>query len=174
MYHGISLSIDIAGYKAEISVPTIVVTNDGPWGSVSRDAFGIWWSDDDGMVDASFPESLQAVSLELESHFSIGSGPLSSFDLPLSLDLLSFEFYQSIYIVGTDEFEIGGRVDFVVRDSDTDSDGVRDGLDQCPNTPAGKPIKANGCLEGDYNNDGDIDAGDLARFSEQFGLDPGL
>jgi OOP family OmpA-OmpF porin len=43
--------------------------------------------------------------------------------------------------------------------SDADNDGVVDGLDQCPNTPAGVSVDANGCAL-DSDNDGVYDSFD--------------
>lgn len=38
--------------------------------------------------------------------------------------------------------------------ADSDGDGVQDGSDQCPGTPAGEPVDANGCPD-DRDSDGD-------------------
>ena len=48
-------------------------------------------------------------------------------------------------------------------DPDSDNDGVIDSLDNCPNTPAGTSVDANGCtiLENDTDNDGVFDSLDL-------------
>ncbi len=44
------------------------------------------------------------------------------------------------------------------RDGDRDKDGVKDSLDQCPNTPAGEAVDANGCsLPKDADGDGVTD-----------------
>lgn len=44
------------------------------------------------------------------------------------------------------------------RDGDKDKDGVKDSLDQCPNTPAGEAVDANGCsLPKDADGDGVTD-----------------
>jgi outer membrane protein OmpA-like peptidoglycan-associated protein len=44
------------------------------------------------------------------------------------------------------------------RDGDRDKDGVKDSLDQCPNTPAGDAVDANGCsLPKDADGDGVTD-----------------
>jgi len=51
---------------------------------------------------------------------------------------------------------------------DDDSDGVPNHLDLCANTPEGSNVKRNGCVEGDYDNDGDIDSDDRRIFSENF------
>ena len=42
---------------------------------------------------------------------------------------------------------------------DTDGDGVADGADRCPNTPAGTPVDATGC-PADSDRDGVINAND--------------
>jgi hypothetical protein len=57
-----------------------------------------------------------------------------------------------------------------VKEADYDSDGIADGLDECPNTPKEATVKSNGCMEGDIDNDGDVDGDDLAKFSHNFGL----
>jgi len=44
-------------------------------------------------------------------------------------------------------------------DDDTDGDGVKDGRDQCPGTPAGAPVDENGC-EFDSDGDGVVDSED--------------
>ena len=42
-------------------------------------------------------------------------------------------------------------------DTDTDGDGVGDSLDQCPNTPSGETVDANGCALSQLDSDGDGD-----------------
>jgi multiple sugar transport system substrate-binding protein len=54
---------------------------------------------------------------------------------------------------------------------DDDSDGVPNHLDLCDNTPEELKVKRNGCVEGDYDNDGDIDGDDLRVFSGHFGAE---
>ena len=50
-------------------------------------------------------------------------------------------------------FVFGGR-----HDGDKDKDGVKDSMDQCPNTPAGEKVDANGCsLPKDADGDGVTD-----------------
>lgn len=50
-------------------------------------------------------------------------------------------------------FMLGGK-----RDGDKDKDGVKDSLDQCPNTPLGTAVDANGCpLPKDSDGDGVTD-----------------
>jgi hypothetical protein len=39
--------------------------------------------------------------------------------------------------------------------TDTDGDGVLNGVDACPNTPANEPVDANGCSESQKDDDGD-------------------
>jgi hypothetical protein len=53
---------------------------------------------------------------------------------------------------------------------DNDSDGVRDCVDECLNTTQGATVKPNGCMEGDIDNDGDVDGEDLVKFSHNYGL----
>ena len=52
---------------------------------------------------------------------------------------------------------------------DTDEDGIPDHLDESSNTQQGAPVKPNGCVEGDYNNDGYIDGTDIVDFADNFG-----
>jgi hypothetical protein len=53
--------------------------------------------------------------------------------------------------------------------ADADGDGVPDGCDVCPNTIAGAHVGAEGCpspaLPPDFDNDGDVDGEDFARFA---------
>jgi OOP family OmpA-OmpF porin len=50
----------------------------------------------------------------------------------------------------------------IVADKDTDGDGIYDGLDKCPNTPAGSTVDIDGCpVVMDADQDGVIDAQDL-------------
>ena len=58
------------------------------------------------------------------------------------------------------------------RNPDIDSDGVTDGDDVCRETPQDVVrtlqnglVKANGCMVGDGNNDGDVDDDDLGDLS---------
>ena len=55
--------------------------------------------------------------------------------------------------------------------NDTDDDGVSDVFDLCPATPTGATVKLDGCLFGDFDRDGDVDASDLSRFSINFGFE---
>ena len=55
--------------------------------------------------------------------------------------------------------------------NDTDGDNIADPFDQCPATPAGAAVDLNGCLFGDYDRDGDVDASDLSKLSLNFGLE---
>ncbi|HYP67207.1 MAG TPA: OmpA family protein [Thiobacillaceae bacterium] len=50
----------------------------------------------------------------------------------------------------------GRKVDANGCELDSDGDGVVDGLDKCPNTPAGRKVDANGC-ELDSDGDGVVD-----------------
>ena len=52
---------------------------------------------------------------------------------------------------------------------DDDSDGVVNIFDKCPNTSQEATVKPNGCMEGDVDNDGDVDGDDLGKFSHNFG-----
>ena len=50
---------------------------------------------------------------------------------------------------------------------DSDGDGVPDDMDDCPNTPPDTAVDANGCpptIPGDFDEDGDVDNGDIALF----------
>lgn len=51
----------------------------------------------------------------------------------------------------------GARVDAWGCELDSDGDGVKDSVDQCPGTPAGEPVDANGC-ELDDDNDGVVNS----------------
>ena len=44
---------------------------------------------------------------------------------------------------------------------DDDGDGVANEVDQCPNTPAGESVDAQGCAESERDNDGDGVANDV-------------
>lgn len=73
-------------------------------------------------------------------------------------------------LVGTDAS--GTTLDVYVRvPADADGDGVADDLDQCPNTVPGSPVDDSGCppiIPGDFNRDGDVDAGPSSDFSVFF------
>ncbi len=51
-------------------------------------------------------------------------------------------------------------------DKDTDGDGVKDGRDLCPGTPAGAPVDENGC-EFDSDGDGVVDSEDRCPNTPQ-------
>ena len=109
----------------------------------------------------------------MDSEFAGLSGPLTGIQLPLTLDLEDFNHDRVVEIYGTDLLTIYGEVDTLERFyPDDDDDGAPNYLDLCPNTPTGFIIKANGCIEGDYDNDGDVDGGDLGEFSNHFGIQP--
>lgn len=44
---------------------------------------------------------------------------------------------------------------FATNSVDIDDDGVGDSLDQCPNTPSGETVDANGCAPSQLDSDGD-------------------
>ena len=61
--------------------------------------------------------------------------------------------------------ELNNRVDIVVRklikDSDSDGDGVFDSMDECPNTPKGNAVNSRGCEQQlDSDEDGVVDSMD--------------
>jgi OOP family OmpA-OmpF porin len=56
------------------------------------------------------------------------------------------QFSQHVALTGAIEWVMGGRV------KDQDRDGVRNGLDRCPNTPLGAKVDATGCP---IDSDGD-------------------
>ena len=49
---------------------------------------------------------------------------------------------------------------------DTDGDGVPDGCDDCPDTPAGVPVTLAGCATStsDFDRDGDVDQSDFGHL----------
>lgn len=64
--------------------------------------------------------------------------------------------YQDLLYTGGISFQFGGK-DKVKRLKDSDGDGVHDGIDQCPGTPAGVPVDSVGCpldSDGDGVHDG--------------------
>ncbi|GFD86722.1 OmpA family protein [Alteromonas marina] len=55
----------------------------------------------------------------------------------------------------------GVRVDATGCSVDNDNDGVLNSVDQCPNTPAGTKVDATGCAIKDADNDGVVDSKDM-------------
>ena len=50
---------------------------------------------------------------------------------------------------------------------DGDGDGVSDERDECPYSPAGETVNADGCsIDGDADNDGVLDLADLCPYSD--------
>jgi len=47
--------------------------------------------------------------------------------------------------VTEDHFQLTGIIEFAFGRQDTDGDGVRDGIDECPDTPAGVQVDEKGC-----------------------------
>ncbi len=124
-----------------------------------------------GEITTSFPVPIEGIYFDLGASSSQPPGPsaLTSIGLPLKLDSNDFQDYRIIEIYGVDNLQISGEID-TFHGQDSDSDGVPDSLDLCPSTPEDMPVKTNGCVEGDYNNDGNIDGADLAEFSDRFGM----
>ena len=74
-------------------------------------------------------------------------------DLDASID-------NELYVVARDPAgNISNQSDavtvFATNSVDTDGDGVGDSLDQCPNTPSGETVDANGCALSQLDSDGD-------------------
>ena len=74
-------------------------------------------------------------------------------DLDASID-------NELYVVARDPAgNISNQSDpvtvFATNSVDTDGDGVGDSLDQCPNTPSGETVDANGCAPSQLDSDGD-------------------
>ena len=66
-------------------------------------------------------------------------------------------------------FDVSGET---VPFPDSDGDGVIDQWDVCPNTPPSSYVNMQGCrrrLEGDFDDDCDVDGSDLEVFSFEFG-----
>ena len=57
--------------------------------------------------------------------------------------------------------------------ADADGDGVGDVCDDCPGTPGGAQVGPDGCMKGDFDHDGDVDAGDFSIFLGAFGRSAG-
>lgn len=53
---------------------------------------------------------------------------------------------------------------FSLCDNDADGDGIPNGDDDCANTPAGGLTGQTGCLLGDFDLDGDVNAADIVGF----------
>ena len=60
----------------------------------------------------------------------------------------------------------GVRVDATGCSVDNDNDGVMNSVDQCPNTPAGTQVDAKGCAIKDSDNDGVVDSKDMCPDTE--------
>lgn len=75
-----------------------------------------------------------------------------------------------------DEFLLAYRQGWFIQPlPDADGDGVPDVRDQCPNTPAGVRVDANGCpiaVPGDLDYDNDVDQSDFGLLQVCLGLAP--
>ena len=172
IYPGTLYQVVIDGlYTTATSSPQIAIFNDYPNSSTEFvDAFVCDEPNQDD-ISTNLPEAIEEFYIELVSFFSSGGGPLPGTQLPLTLDLEGFREYRSISLNGAGSMRIEGEIEELNRFyPDDDSDGVPNHLDLCPETPEGLKVKINGCVEGDYDNDGDIDGGDLKEFSSKFGI----
>lgn len=172
-YPGTLLSVTIDNdYTTQSLTPEVLVVNDYPQTETTYlDLFG-FGADSENGITTSLPESIDRITSESWAIFQLpGPSPLANTELPLALDLNDFPDERMIEIYGIDSLLILGELDTLERIyPDGDSDGVPDHLDLCPSTQEGTPVKTNGCVEGDYNNDGNIDGADLAEFSDRFGM----
>ncbi|RZD37581.1 MAG: hypothetical protein CXT71_07915 [Methanobacteriota archaeon] len=80
-------------------------------------------------------------------------------DLVLTNLNLSYYCVEAVLYVGTDYQQDSTQSCFemntTVVPTDSDSDGVNDGDDLCPNTPLGEVVDINGCSQSQLDDDGD-------------------
>ncbi len=102
------------------------------------------------------PDQLQRGSgtLGLGMLFGLGNGERTY----ARLDVRSIWFKERDSFDFSDHFAVTFGLHYVLggKSHDTDLDGVRDGLDRCPNTPIGAHVDANGCPK-DSDGDGVLD-----------------
>ena len=172
-YQGTLLTVLIDGsYLIQTQEPNVSVMDDIFNSGFYFDVFRVE-NHSGNVIYNPFSDSLISFNIQLGGAYtSLGQGPLDSFLLPVSpLDISVFNYLNSLTITNGNTISIGGTVDSIeFYIPDDDSDGVENSIDICPNTPGGIPVKPNGCVEGDYDNDDDVDGDDLALFSERFGL----
>ncbi len=179
-YPGTLLRVTIDNnYTVQTWTPEIQVVNDGRF-VAPPDYIDMFFCHSSGDVTTNLPADITHLVFAISKIFQPPDpSPLASCGLPLTLDLNDFPDVnpqepelQQIEIYGpdfSDSLRIGGELD-TLDILDGDLDGVPDHLDLCPATPEGTTVKTNGCVEGDYNNDGNIDGSDLAEFSDRFGM----
>lgn len=173
-YQGTSFTVVIDNsYTTSSSSPIVSIYNDSPgtppWLFDVIECEGINEND----ISSNLPGSINELYFVLVSYFTASNGPLTGIHLPLALAIEEFMEDRIINISGVNSLSIEGEIDTLERIyPDDDDDGVPNHLDLCPNTPAGLIVKVNGCLEGDYDNDGDVDGSDLGEFSNLFGTQP--
>jgi hypothetical protein len=125
-------------------------------------------------VNSDLPISVNYLEIKfvsVSSHTPVP--PFTSTDLPEALTLQDFTYGQMQIGFGLSS---GGTITGLITSleppepPDTDSDGVPDLTDECPDTPEGAIVYSNGCMKGDTDKDGDVDGDDLSIFSKNFGL----
>ena len=174
LYPGVSLTLVIDdSITTSSSNPDVKIYNDIPNSDTQWVDVVECEEQEANDISSNLPESINRIDLALVSYLVEPGGPLTGMQLPLNINLDEFTDNRLIVIEGVDSLLIEGEIDTLERFyPDDDDDGVPNYLDICPNTLAGLIIKGNGCIEGDYDNDGDVDGGDLGEFSNQFGIQP--
>jgi hypothetical protein len=177
IYGGDSYSITIDGfYFVESTSPKISVTNDydNPVVMLYTDGFAIGDHNNE-TTTSNLPTFFCTSELKLVNVSDNSSlPPFSSTDLPTVLTLQDFVY--RLLTVNFGVFDMNGTIQGEITSiapaspPDSDSDGVYDPADECPNTPEGAIVYSNGCMKGDMDNDGNVDGEDLSIFSQNYGL----
>lgn len=149
-----TLALSDAAYSVDEGVPTLTVTvtrTGGTSGDVSLDFATL-----DGSATAGADYVAVSGTLDLADGEASGAIQIDLLDDSLieADETFSLELSNPI---GADLGAPASAVITILDDDliDSDGDGVADAIDQCPGTPAGEPVNADGCSDTQLDADGD-------------------
>ncbi len=138
--------------NADYPIPGISSNNWNGWDSVNTN------NNDELSIDNTIYTLIDSITLmPLEGSPLIDAG-ISIESIPQEIigsspDIGAFEYGGEIWVAGIEDWEPDFYPWYHILD--TDGDGVNDDVDNCPDTPSGVPVDADGCADSQKDTDGD-------------------